>query len=86
MTGNVTTYEFSTIGKKVSFRENNGGYTAFVHEGEKTIMIPLCLCQKDIENSIKKLVDLDGKIDDISFNLFRDTVVGALLMSMKYGS
>jgi hypothetical protein len=70
---------------KVYFEEYESGFMPVVSRKFDSRPISLLLTEQDIALTMRKLNDLDERLDTIPFRLFKDIVGGAAMLSMKYG-
>lgn len=68
----------------VYFELYENGYMPVVSRLSEEKIISLLLSKDNVKATVKKLNDLDERIDNMTFGFFRDIVAGAASLSMKY--
>lgn len=69
----------------LAYNLKNAGYMPVLKNQEKEINIPLVMSEEDIKLTLKKIDDTGRNFSNIPFELFKDIIVGAMVLSMKYG-
>ena len=73
-------------GYSLEYRYLNAGIQPVCLNDKEEKLIPLILSNNDVNNAEKLLNDVNEKLENISFDLFKLIVTGALVTVMKHGS